>query len=365
MSVKDLGLSRIRGNMASLCLQLSSSVKAAPSPLDSRQGTVPSVPNRRHLVEHYSLEGVLGRGGFGTVRAGVRRTDGLAVAVKEVSLESVLSSSSLEGGVPLEVRLLEAVEDVPGVIRLLDYFATADTFYIVMERVEGCDLFDLICERGPLEEWLARDLFIQVVESVAVCLERGVLHGDLKDENILVSEVEGRWRARLLDFGSGRWYSASTVYSQYEGTRVYSPPEWLACRSYRGEALTVWSLGVLLYDMLCGDIPFETDSEILSGRPVWWEEVGVSSLARHLVEGCLSREPDHRLGLQEVRRHPWLTKGAGAGGPGGLRRNKRSLDLASLDTDGMDNTSYSSSCDSTSSCDTRLSSSPSLYQMSL
>ena len=95
MSAVDVGLSRIRGNMASLCLSLSSSVKPAPSPLDSREGTVPSVHNRRHLVEHYSLEGVLGRGGFGTVRAGVRRTDGLAVAVKEVSRESVLSSSSL------------------------------------------------------------------------------------------------------------------------------------------------------------------------------------------------------------------------------------------------------------------------------
>merc|ERR1719370_2120891 len=290
-------------------------------------------------------ERLLGKGGFGEVHAATRRSDGLRVAVKEVRRSSV-PPYMMEEGLPLEVQLLQAVEGVPGVIRLLDYFATPDSFFIVMELVEGRDLFDYISERGPLEERLAGRLFKQVVESVAGCQERGVLHGDVKDENVLLEEdSNGEVRARLIDLGSGSWFSSSEVYSNYEGTRVYAPPEWVACRRYKGEALTVWSLGILLYDMLCGDIPFETDTEILEGRLVWWEELGISNIARDLVTKCLHRDQAARINLDQVLAHPFcqdsrppLTSKMSEG----IRRNKRSFNLLNLET-------LSTSCSSTMS----------------
>ena len=121
-----------------------------------------------------------------------------------------------------------------------------------------------------------------------------------------------------------------------------------------GEGLTVWSLGILLYDMLCGDIPFETDTEILEGRLVWWEELGLSSLAKDLITRCLARDQADRLSLAQVLAHPWLKEGPPLISKmnEGIRRNKRSFNLLNLDT-------LSSSCSST------ISSSPTLSDMSL
>ena len=89
----------------------------------------------------YKIEHVLGRGGFGTVHSATRKCDGMKVAVKEVTKDSVIA---LEDNVPLEVVLLKQVEDVPRVVHLLDYFETRDSFLIVMERFNGQDLFDFI-----------------------------------------------------------------------------------------------------------------------------------------------------------------------------------------------------------------------------
>jgi serine/threonine protein kinase len=254
----------------------------------------------RNVGRLYKIEGMLGRGGFGTVHSAIRKCDGVRVAIKEVTKDRVIA---MEDNVPLEVVLLQQVADVPGVICLLDYFETEDMFYIVMERFNGQDLFDFISECGTLTEEVARELFGQLVDTVYGCHERGVLHGDIKDENILIDLDTGC--LKLIDFGSGsRLHSG--IYTQYEGTRVYAPPEWVSARRYRAEGLTVWSLGILLYDMLCGDIPFETDAEIRRGSLVWFDQLDLSETVKSLVVRCLHTEQRERMSLQQVREHPWL-----------------------------------------------------------
>merc|ERR1712179_415046 len=145
-------------------------------------------------------------------------------------------------GIPLEVALMEQVQDVPGVIRLIDYFDMQHCFYIVMERFNSKDLFDFISEKGALPESLAKDLFRQIVGSVIGCYNKGVMHRDIKDENILIDM--NTFKTKLIDFGSGEFVE-DRVYQRFQGTRVYSPPEWINYRLYRPEGLTVWSLGIL------------------------------------------------------------------------------------------------------------------------
>ena len=123
-------------------------------------------------------------------------------------------------------------------IKLIDYFDTADSFYIMMERFNSKDLFDFISEQGPLSEALSRDLFSQLVNTVSECHKKGVVHRDIKDENILIDIKTGK--TKLIDFGSGALIE-NRVYQEFKGTRVYSPPEWINCRAYTAEALTVWS----------------------------------------------------------------------------------------------------------------------------
>lgn len=234
------------------------------------------------------------------VHAAVRKSDGLQVALKEVCKDKIMDD---DGNIPLEIALLQQVSSIPGVVALLDYFDMPNSYYIVMERINSKDLFDFISETGPLSENLARQLFLQILTTVNECHAKGVLHRDIKDENILIDLSTNQ--LKLIDFGSGT-YLHDGVYTEFEGTRVYSPPEWIKYRRYKADGLTVWSLGILLYDMLCGDVPYETDEQIMAANLFWYPHLKISKEAKHVVRMCLNPDPEKRITLAQLLNHEWF-----------------------------------------------------------
>ena len=249
----------------------------------------------------YIVKEQLGKGGFGVVYSAERRSDGMEVAVKEVSKDEKVMMG--EDNIPLEVALMQQLQDVPGVIKLLDYYEMNHCYFIVMERFQCKDLFDFISEQGPLPETLAKDIFKQILETITTVHKRGIVHRDIKDENILIDPKT--FKTKIIDFGSGD-YIEDKVYTRFQGTRVYSPPEWINSRAYRPEGLTVWSLGVLLYDMVCGDVPFESDAQISRAHLTWFPQLKLSEEVKSLISGCLKVDTSERLTLAEIAAHPWL-----------------------------------------------------------
>jgi len=253
----------------------------------------------------YRVGEAIGKGGFGTVYVGTRYSDGKHVAIKHVAKSKVTEWAEIEGKrVPMEIKLLKNVQNVEGVIQLYEYYERADSFIYIFEKPVDCkDLFDFITEKVALSEDLARGFFKQIVKTVLACHRNGVIHRDIKDENVLVDLTTGK--LKLIDFGSGAFIK-DTEYTDFDGTRVYAPPEWIRHERYSANPLTVWSLGILLFDMVCGDIPFEKDDHICNAQVIFRHSV--SEECQDLVKACLRVSPTERVKLEDILLHPWMTK---------------------------------------------------------
>merc|ERR1712038_191063 len=303
--------------------------------------------SRSEFDKKYTTCSLLGKGGFGAVYAGYRNTDHFPVAIKVINKNRIMSTSGTnEHRVPMEVALMKITNHIEGVIKLIEYFELPDCFMLIMERMMTTkahangrdiktsssnvkDLFDFISDNGPLEEDLGKKIFRQIIETVQKIHAAGVIHRDIKDENILI-DTQSR-NVKIIDFGSGVRLHEE-VYTDFDGTRVYAPPEWIKFRRYRAEGLTVWSLGILLYDMVCGDIPFETDNQIKKAQVLFKPSLGLSDEVKTLIRDCLTISTSDRITFSGICSHPWMTlasSGLAEQRPGLLRQVSTPMDVIS------------------------------------
>ena len=125
---------------------------------------------------------------------------------------------------------------------------------------------------------------------------------------------------------------------------MYAPPEWIKYRRYTADGMTVWSLGVLLHDMVCGDIPFESDSQILLGLPDWSDNTVLSPELQALIQGCLDTDPCRRLSLEALSSHPWLQSQTRSSQPAYHHSVSVESSSSEMSTSSTSESSSSSSC---------------------
>lgn len=304
------------------------SVSSRPTVHRHRSVPIPGMPRPE---ASYQVGTVLGKGGFGTVYRGWRIADNLPVAVKQVARNRIHRYDIVNDvRVPREIALLLRLTNVPNVVQLLDWIEKDDSFLLIFERPDPCqDLFDYITENKFIPEAECRSLFRQLVHTVKQCYDEGVVHRDIKDENILITLDENNEpMLKLIDFGSGATVNRDDMpYHDFDGTRVYAPPEWITTAQYTAVPAAVWSLGVLLYDMVVGDIPFETDESILSNQVVFRTETQLSPAVMNLIKSCLRQDPSARPSLEDILAHPWISNPSIANSYRSLQRRHQQMRL--------------------------------------
>ena len=200
--------------------------------------------------------------------------------------------------VPMELKMLNEVQNVPGVIQLLAFYELRNEFIFVFERPSPCmDLHDFIKKFGVPSEELACDFFSQIVATVKSCHDHGIVHRDIKLENILVDLKN--LKLKLIDFGCSALVKKED-FTDFGGTQIYSPPEWFMDKSYQGEPFTVWTLGVLLYVMVFGAFPFDTNEDVWELEFLGKE---LSDNCKDIILRCLEQHPEDRITLEEILEH--------------------------------------------------------------
>lgn len=291
---------------------------------------VPSSKSGKRFEELYRLKGVLGTGAFSTVRMGYHRSNkDKTYAVKCVNRKKLTAED--EAALLDEVAILKEMKHMH-IIRLYDFFKESSTYYLVMEEMDGGELFDRIVAKAYYNEKEARDTCMIILEAVGYMHENNVAHRDLKPENLLLVSKSDDSEVKIADFGFAKKVYAECTLSTQCGTPGYVAPEILQGDKYDQRA-DMWSVGVILYILLGGYPPFientqrELFRKIKRGAYEFHEEYWgtVSKDARELIRSLLTVKPSERLSAEQALKNKWIRGDADSLAKKGLDKNLQSL----------------------------------------
>lgn len=244
----------------------------------------------------------LGSGAYAKVKVGTSLKMNIQVAIKIVNKLSA-PKEVVERFLPREVETLGLVSN-EHVVKLYEVIETPETVFFVMELADRGDLLEFINERKYLSERLSRGFFSDLVKGVDHCHSRGVVHRDLKCENLL---LDAHMRLKISDFGFARKYQANL--KTFCGSFAYAAPEVILGNPYDGPLADIWSMGVILYAMVTGRLPFkDTSTSVLMADIA----IGPKFSSRHtdklksLVRSILTYSPRERADMQSIQNHPWM-----------------------------------------------------------
>ncbi|XP_020008197.2 serine/threonine-protein kinase SIK1 isoform X1 [Castor canadensis] len=255
-------------------------------------------------VGFYDVERTLGKGNFAVVKLARHRVTKTQVAIKIID-KTRLDSSNLEK-IYREVQLMKLLNH-PHIIKLYQVMETKDMLYIVTEFAKNGEMFDYLTSNGHLSENEARKKFWQILSAVEYCHNHHIVHRDLKTENLL---LDSNMDIKLADFGFGNFYKAGEPLSTWCGSPPYAAPEVFEGKEYEGPQLDIWSLGVVLYVLVCGSLPFDGPNlptlrqRVLEGRfriPFF-----MSQDCELLIRRMLAVDPAKRITIVQIRQHRWM-----------------------------------------------------------
>ena len=264
--------------------------------------------------DFYEIKEVIGKGKFGVVNLGIHKKTQQQVAVKIINKDSIKTLEDKEL-VRIEIGILKLCHH-PNVVRLLDHLENEDYIFIVMEYIEGGTLGQYFKKKNfNFSERQASSIMSQIASGVKYLHTYGIVHRDLKPDNIMITQQNDFGVIKIMDFGLSKIVSTQEKMIDGYGTLSYVAPEVLLRTPYNKE-VDIWSMGVILYYMLCGHLPFKGNKEVIIAEKIVNDDLEFdddewevrSKKVRDLIESCLKKEPEERITIDEFLNHPWFKK---------------------------------------------------------
>uniref|UniRef100_A0AAY5F5Z5 non-specific serine/threonine protein kinase n=1 Tax=Electrophorus electricus TaxID=8005 RepID=A0AAY5F5Z5_ELEEL len=259
------------------------------------------------LLGYYEIERTIGKGNFAVVKLATHLVTKAKVAIKIVD-KTQLDDENLKK-IFREVQIMKMLRH-PHIIRLYQVMETERMIYLVTEYASGGEIFDHLVAHGRMAEKDARKKFKQIVAAVHFCHCRNIVHRDLKAENLL---LDHNLNIKIADFGFSNIFSRGQLLKTWCGSPPYAAPELFEGKEYDGPKVDIWSLGVVLYVLVCGALPFDGSTlqnlraRVLSGKfriPFF-----MSTDCEYLIRHMLVLEPSRRLTMEQICKNKWMKQG--------------------------------------------------------
>jgi serine/threonine protein kinase len=259
-------------------------------------------------IGEFQLMERIGEGAYAKVRKAVHVKTKEIYAVKIIDREKLIDVHQTRQ-VEREIQVMLQMNH-PGLIQLQTVLETPERWYMVLEYASGGELFEMLTTKGPFDEDTARNYFHQLVDAIDYMHERRAAHRDLKPENIL---FDHQGRLKVADFGFS--IVANSQIGQLRskcGTPSYAAPELFNPDSYAGPPADIWSMGVVLFAMLTGRLPFEGRTVDQLAEAIKRGNVkyptNMPSDAVDLLRNIFVVDPAKRYRMSQIRDHPWFAK---------------------------------------------------------
>ena len=255
----------------------------------------------------FKLMNEIGKGKFATVFLGIHEETGQKVSIKQLKKSELNTDNLLIKEINIQKKLFH-----PYLTQMYCVIEKSDDIYIISEYCSKGDIIKNLLEKGTFDESFSCKIFQQIISSLEYLHKKNICHRDIKPENILLTE---KLDAKLTDFGLSRYFKKNELLNSSCGSPIYAAPEMLEGKSYDGTKIDIWSLGISLYTMVCGELPFVVDDEndiyilmdkIIKGNYNIPEFL--SNECKDLIKNMLVTDPDKRITLEQIKNHKWVNK---------------------------------------------------------